>query len=36
MYKERARPYGLYPKTWKEMFLCPQQKPSSWNCGSCS
>ncbi|TYH79874.1 hypothetical protein ES332_D03G094500v1 [Gossypium tomentosum] len=22
MYKERASPYGLYPKTWKEMFLC--------------
>ncbi|MBA0725657.1 hypothetical protein Golax_022224, partial [Gossypium laxum] len=22
MYKERARLYGLYPKTWKEMFLC--------------
>ncbi|MBA0816685.1 hypothetical protein Gohar_001320 [Gossypium harknessii] len=22
MYKERASPYGLYPKTWKEIFLC--------------
>ncbi|MBA0662295.1 hypothetical protein Goklo_006453 [Gossypium klotzschianum] len=27
MYKERASPYGLYLKTWKEMFLCQQQKP---------
>jgi ATP-dependent protease ClpP protease subunit len=21
MYKERANPYGLYPKTWKEIFF---------------
>ncbi|MBA0854533.1 hypothetical protein Goshw_001247 [Gossypium schwendimanii] len=27
MYKERASHFGLYPKTWKEMFLCQQQKP---------
>ncbi|EXB56225.1 hypothetical protein L484_024762 [Morus notabilis] len=27
MYKEWANPYGLFPKTWKEMFLCQQQKP---------
>ncbi|MBA0642718.1 hypothetical protein Gohar_017634 [Gossypium harknessii] len=27
MHKERASSYGLYPKTWKEMFLCQQQKP---------
>ncbi|KAJ0015037.1 hypothetical protein Pint_21005 [Pistacia integerrima] len=27
MYKEQASPYGLYPKTWKGMFLCQQQKP---------
>ncbi|MFQ6623314.1 hypothetical protein Gotur_001684 [Gossypium turneri] len=24
MYKERASPYGLYPKTWKKVFLCQQ------------
>nr|AKJ77584.1 ATP-dependent Clp protease proteolytic subunit [Dioscorea nipponica] len=27
MYKERAIPYGLSPKTWKGMLLCQQQKP---------
>ncbi|KAK8969526.1 ATP-dependent Clp protease proteolytic subunit [Platanthera guangdongensis] len=27
MYKERATLYGLYPKIWKGMFLCQQQKP---------
>ena len=32
MYKERANLYGLYPKTWNGMFLCQQQKPSSWKC----
>ncbi|KAL4329377.1 hypothetical protein HN51_036301 [Arachis hypogaea] len=26
MYKERANLYGLYPKTWKGMLLCQQQK----------
>lgn len=26
-YLEMANPYGLYSKTWKEMFLCQQQKP---------
>ncbi|MFQ6623316.1 hypothetical protein Gotur_001683 [Gossypium turneri] len=24
MYKEQASPYGLYPKTWKKVFLCQQ------------
>ncbi|MBA0868538.1 hypothetical protein Goshw_015305 [Gossypium schwendimanii] len=28
MHKERASPYRLYPKTWKKMFLCQQQKPN--------
>ncbi|MBA0607731.1 hypothetical protein Godav_019996 [Gossypium davidsonii] len=27
MCKEQAIPYGLYSKTWKEIFLCQQQKP---------
>nr|VDD60747.1 unnamed protein product [Brassica oleracea] len=27
MFKERANLYGLYPKTWKGMFLCQKQKP---------
>ncbi|MBA0809726.1 hypothetical protein Gohar_025352 [Gossypium harknessii] len=31
MYKERASPYRLYPNTWKEMFLCLQQKPKLMN-----
>ncbi|MCD7460980.1 hypothetical protein HAX54_044947 [Datura stramonium] len=26
MYKD-GQTYGLYPKIWKEMFLCQQQKP---------
>ncbi|MCE5165859.1 hypothetical protein HAX54_012684 [Datura stramonium] len=28
--QELANPYGLYPKIWKEMFLCQQQKPPSY------
>ncbi|KAE9605050.1 hypothetical protein Lalb_Chr10g0093021 [Lupinus albus] len=24
---QRVNLYGLYLKTWKGMFLCPQQKP---------
>ncbi|KAK4709235.1 hypothetical protein R3W88_030160 [Solanum pinnatisectum] len=31
MQKER-KPYGLYTKIWKEIFLCRNRSPSLWNC----